>query len=186
MSPKILPIKNLLLLILAFSFACSRNENSHEKSVKERGSTTNDSASNHSAKNDNLDRVYYQFPEFWKDFRTAVINKDYSTIYKLTQFPFETRGPMDSDPLVKYDKAEFPKVFQTFLDEPVSDIDSTGKDIKTTQLGIIRHTIVPGRHYTLNGDWARVGNLEFNKGSNGWRLTFAYLEYPTIEIINKR
>ena len=55
------------------------------------------------------DTTKVDFQSFWQIFRTVVIDNDTNEIVQLTNFPFETRGPMDDDPIHRYDKKEFVK-----------------------------------------------------------------------------
>jgi len=59
--------------------------------------------------------VNKSFHEFWKVFRNAVIENDTNKLVQLTRFPLETRGPHDNDPIVKYDRKDFARVFQKYL-----------------------------------------------------------------------
>ena len=121
----------------------------------------------------------------WEGFRQAVIEQDTAKISGFTKFPFETSGPMDSDPIIKYSQKDFSNVFKAFLAETVLDYDSLQGQVKEiNQFEVIRKTIIPKKEYVTDS-LARVGNLEFNKVNNRWYLTFAYLEYPTIEAIAK-
>jgi hypothetical protein len=45
--------------------------------------------------------------EFWSAFRKAVAAADLEGVAALTEFPFQTRGPSDSDPVVPRDRAAF-------------------------------------------------------------------------------
>ncbi|KAA9345523.1 hypothetical protein [Adhaeribacter soli] len=123
------------------------------------------------------DTSHTDFTLYWKSFRQAIIENDTAKIMALTQFPLETRGPFDGDPIVKYHKKYFPQLLSAYLKEEnylPGDTKPTSffEQIKKTQ------TLEPE---TIQENWARIGNLEFNKISNRWRLTFAYLDYPTIE-----
>ena len=122
---------------------------------------------------------FASFEEFWKSFRQAVLNADTTQIIALTKFPFETRGPLDSDPTIKYSKQKFPHVFKDFLNQ------WNGMDLEgTTELETIKKTTLISKE-DIADEYTRVGNLVFNKTKDGWRLVFAYLNNETIDALNK-
>ncbi|MHC1705037.1 MAG: hypothetical protein AB9846_14095 [Tenuifilaceae bacterium] len=128
------------------------------------------------------DTINKSFQEFWIVFRNAVIENDTNKLVQLTKFPLETRGPLDSDPLVKYEREQFMKVFNAYLEQTTSWI----KDVSfISSLEEIKRIPEPDKRYIQN-KWARVGNLEFIKENGLWLLGFAYLEYPTIDKLNEK
>jgi hypothetical protein len=111
------------------------------------------------------------FLVFWTTFRKAVLDNDLDKVMSMTKFPFETRGEMDGDPIVKYQKKDFKKVFHAILMHPTYWKEDG--DFISTLEGINR---------TSNSDlkdiwygWTRVIDLGFKKVNNKWTLTFAYL-----------
>ncbi len=120
------------------------------------------------------------FNFFWIKFRSSVINNNIHELIKNTNFPLETRGPQDSDEITKYDESEFQIVFQTFLKEDseqeISEFDLIMK--------LEKYELSNKRDFYLVGDWARVGEMEFKKIDNKWKLNFLYLYYGTIDEIN--
>jgi hypothetical protein len=122
------------------------------------------------------------FGFFWSNFRKAVVSNDFQRLIKLTNFPLETRGPQDIDKIVKYDESKFNIVFQTFLKE------DTEPDL--TELDLIKKLekfdLTNEKDFTINGSWARVGEMEFRRIDGQWKLTFLYLYYGTIDEINKK
>jgi hypothetical protein len=108
------------------------------------------------------------FIEFWQTFRKAIISNDTNAIFSSVKFPFETRGPQDRDPIIKYEQKDFLRVLSAFLKRSNGEPDD------------IRNTEIPDTS-GIFGTEARVGNLEFNYSSGKWKLTFAYLNYDTIE-----
>ena len=119
------------------------------------------------------------FEEFWKTFRQSVLNADTTQIIALTDFPFETRGPLDSDPTIGYSKQKFPLVFQAFLNQ-WNGMDLGG----TTELEFIEKTVIVNKE-DIADDYTRVGNLVFSKTKDGWRLVLAYLNNETIDALYK-
>jgi hypothetical protein len=119
------------------------------------------------------------FFSFWKGFRKAVIDSDTSKIILTTNFPFQTRGPLDDDPIVKYSNGKFLQVFKAFLNQ------WTGQGLNdTTELDDIKRTVSPDKN-NIQKDIARVGDLVFNKTDKGWKLVFAYLNNETIDSLKK-
>jgi hypothetical protein len=115
------------------------------------------------------------FIEFWQTLRQAIINNDTNKIIASTAFPFETRGPQDSDPIINYERKNFIRMFTAFLKQP---------GYLETELDDIKKTLQPDTTY-INNTWARVGDLEFNNRNGQWKLTFAYLMPGTINELKK-
>jgi hypothetical protein len=127
------------------------------------------------------DTLHYigDFENFWKSFRQSVLNSDTNQIIALTQFPFETRGPLDSDPTIKHDKKKFTHVFQSFLKQ------WNGMDLEgTTELQSIEKTKTIDKK-DISDEYTRVGDLVFSKTNAGWKLVFAYLNNDTIDALTQ-
>ena len=54
--------------------------------------------------------------EFWSAFRVAAAVTDREALASLTEFPFQTRGPSDSDPVVPQDRASFLRMLDQLLE----------------------------------------------------------------------
>lgn len=124
-----------------------------------------------------VDRSSKDFTVFWRTYRQAILNKDTIAIFALTKFPIETRGPMDSDPVVKYPQNIFKKILPIFL--ALESGISEG-----TELDLIKSTTVPASD-DVSGETARIGNSVFDLVDGQWRLTFLYLHPPVLEAIEK-
>jgi hypothetical protein len=48
-----------------------------------------------------------EFKGFWPQFRAAAVAEDSARLEKLTAFPFELRGTLDSKPARTYDRVDF-------------------------------------------------------------------------------
>ena len=48
-----------------------------------------------------------EFKDFWSEFRAAAVSEDMARLEKLTAFPFELRGTLDTNPAQTYDRASF-------------------------------------------------------------------------------
>lgn len=106
---------------------------------------------------------------FWQKFRAAAGAHDAKALAALTQFPFETRGVDDADPVKKHEPAAFPELVKRMLSQ------NTGLAVKEeTHAQLIArttHVAAQGR-----GDSFRVGDLVFHRINGKWRLVRAYLD----------
>lgn len=123
--------------------------------------------------------IFTDFAEFWKVFRTAVLDSDTNQIISMTEFPFQTRGPLDDDPDIEYEKQKFAAVFKAYLHQW-----DGGSLEGTSELDGIRKTETPDKKEIKN-NYVRMGDLVFNKTDKGWKLVFAYLNDDTIELLGK-
>jgi hypothetical protein len=169
--PHIQNCPNKMKSFIFLTCICVENKNeTTEKPISEvQGS---DSTHGSSVKDPN------HFLPFWESFRKAVIDNDTIKIAGYTDFPFETRSPADADEVVVYTKKQFVKVFGFFLRQP------SGIHSEITELEDIKKTPVPSKK-DLSADNVRVGDLVFEYNGKEWKLTFAFLEYSTINEINK-
>lgn len=108
--------------------------------------------------------------EFWSAFRAAVANKDNSAIASLSEFPFKTRGTLDSAPVVVHDRSSFLKVVDRMLDQ-----DPGLKAEPETMRDLIKRTarIQPS---SAGGSSARLGSFVFQTSQGRWRFTMAYID----------
>lgn len=110
-----------------------------------------------------------EFRHFWKEFREAVMVNNKPTITALTQFPFLTRGEMDSDPILKHDRAWFQRNYSSLL-----DVDpGTQPSPETMRALIVRKNKIEGNDIQTK-DFVRIGVFEFKKIDGKWRWVFAY------------
>ncbi len=102
------------------------------------------------------------FSAFWDNFRAAILNQDTIKIIATTHFPFQTRGELDSDPVIEYSKDEFPFVLQTYLQQQ----EYTALN-EQSEFELIKAT-TDVRKEQQTGDWVRIGDMEFKEwGKNG-------------------
>src|SRR5581483_2249157 len=106
--------------------------------------------------------------QFWSTFRSAVLQKDWSTLEDLTNFPVLVRGELDRDPVHQVRRSEFRTVFERFLKEGVF---SPGEQLK-----LIRSTTTIEAE-SNSGELCRVGDMVFRKTAKGWRLSRLYMQY---------
>lgn len=104
---------------------------------------------------------------FWKEFQSAAASQDAAKAGELTQFPFRTRGTIDSDPVKQWTRQEFSGLWKRLLasdtgmkrePEPMSALIERTPELKVT------------------GSRARVGNFVFERADGKWRFSMAYLE----------
>ena len=168
---------SLYFIALTLIFGSCQNASNEKKDSQQKtdtGATSNPIAF---TKDNNL--YSGSFNEFWKSFRQAVLSSDTIQIVTFTHFPFETRGPLDSDPTIRHNKQKFRHVFQAFLNQ------WDGMDLEgTTELESIKKTTIINKK-DIADEYTRVGNLVFKKTKDGWKLVFAYLNNETIDTLDK-
>ena len=117
------------------------------------------------------DKASADFQTFWKSFRMAVLEGDNDRLVNLTHFPFETRGVLDSDPVLKHDQ----KWFLTNWPKLIA-IDPGLRPTEDSMRQLIERTVEVTRKENPVEGWARVGDFEFKKLRGGWRFVHAYFE----------
>ena len=123
------------------------------------------------AENSEEDRVVETFSVFWAEFRQAVLTEDKEKLISMTLFPFKTRGQMDSDPVVKHNKASFFSIFGQLLNQ-----DPGLSGTPDTMQNIIRRTERgAGNVVAKHGKSARVGDFVFLKIKNCWFFEMAFV-----------
>lgn len=167
-------MKRLIVISSAFIFFACQNKKNGDKNTIEKTSDKPAADSVHSINaNKNADST--GFPEYWKDFRQAVLNADTNKLSSLTGFPIQTRGSLDSDPVIEYSKQQFPTVFNFYLKQWAGD------EKGNTEFDIIKSTELPTNK--VIHDQSRVGDMVFYLADKKWRLRFLYLNDDTIDSI---
>jgi hypothetical protein len=112
---------------------------------------------------------------FWRTFRQAALTSNYDRVASVTRFPFEVRGPDDSDPIKHYNRKAFPVIFKRVLSQPLS-LTSEGRIITKSMLEVIEYKteIIPTDYLTPS--IIRVNQLQFTRIDDHWLFTRAYLE----------
>jgi len=167
-------MRRLLVIICTFLFFACQNEENGKKKVIAKNDGKSDSGSFDSITTNEIVGPA-DFIEYWKKFRQAVLNSDTNKISSLTDFPIQTRGSLDSDPIIEYSKRQFPRLFNFFLKQWAGDENSS------SEFDIIKSTEVPKDKVTH--DQVRVGDMVFFLTDKKWKLTFLYLDYETIDSI---
>ena len=115
------------------------------------------------------------FKSFWAEFRTAILNGDMEKVVSLTKFPFEVRGPDDSDPVVYHDQNAFMKIYNDLLNQQIYKM--TGSKLTTISMReIIKNKPNAIAGDLLSDDFARVEQFTFIKVKNSWLFNRAYFE----------
>ena len=170
---------NQLLLTVTLLTASCQNEDSTKPVQQVNIDTIKENNPIVSVSKPTVPLEIYSFPEFWRKFRIAVLNSDSIQLITMTTFPFKTHGPLDDDPMVEYKKEKFATVFQAFLKQ------NSGLNLEGgTELEEIKKATKP-KEKDVDGNYARVGDLVFNKNNEGWKLTLAYLNNETIDLLRK-
>lgn len=177
-------MKYLIFLFISINlFACT-DANTERTNITSAQIDTNKTAAAPAIIRSREDSLHIQsvssgeFAAFWPVFRRAVLSKDTLTVLQMTQFPFETRGELDEDPVVKYKQADFLRVYHVLLGQ------WTGLSISGKEFDLIR-TTTNTESIQPTADWARVGAMEFRKINGQWKLAFAYLTEESIEKLQK-
>ena len=109
---------------------------------------------------------YQDFSTFWQAFRKATLEKDWRRLSEMCNFPVTVRGELDSDPVYRVGRRDFPKMFGQFLREGVFSPNE--------ELNFIRKAT------GLEDDGRparRVDDMIFRKTHKGWLLDTFYMQY---------
>jgi len=108
---------------------------------------------------------------FWREFREAALSSETDRVMSLTRFPVSARGELESDPIIEYDRQEFPRVFTRLLNqyEHMSVRDSI------SMFELIRKTPnLNATHFNGEAEHFRVGAFYFGNADGSWRLHEVY------------
>jgi hypothetical protein len=117
------------------------------------------------------------FQNFWSDFRSAVISGDKERISSLTKFPFEVRGPNDSDPVIRHNRSSFMKIYDRLLTQQVYSFDGAQVNPKPMREIIESKTRI-AKSDILAEDFVRIEKFTFAKVKDRWLFIRAYIESP--------
>jgi len=106
------------------------------------------------------------FASFWTSFQTVIAAEDKDALVGLIEFPFTTRGPMDTDPVEKHNATWVKGHLDEILEGTASD-DSMD--------GIVEDTTPAAAAKEVKGSEASIGSFSFKKTAKGWHLVHAYV-----------
>jgi len=112
---------------------------------------------------------------FWQEFRQAVVNSDSSQVAPLTRFPFEVRGPMDSDPVIPQDPKGFVDIYERLLVQQVY-LPEGGQIVGKTMRSLVAEKTNVNPEDFLTDDSFQVFQFQFRLIDGKWLFTRAYLE----------
>jgi hypothetical protein len=169
-----------LVITTSFLLSCNNEHATNDSSQKNDSvlNTTTSSITNTS------DSTHKDFILFWGKFRTAVINNDSAQLILLSDFPIQTRGPLDNDPVIEYSRQKFTFVFNAFLNQFSGEWSGKDNDSGKTEFDVIKNWGIPNRK-DIMAEQARIGDMIFFKIDGKWKLSFLYLEYDTIKSLKK-
>jgi hypothetical protein len=108
------------------------------------------------------------FTNFWRKFQAAAVAEDAAELEKLTAFPFDVWGTLDTNPPRTYDRAGFRRLMPKLLTQD-SGLIERGESMKE----LLKRSV---KAPSAAGGTSRLGNFEFRKTLDGWRFVRAYLE----------
>jgi hypothetical protein len=98
------------------------------------------------------------------------------TISGLTLFPFTVQGIADFIEHKKVSRKEFEGVLNEILNDLQADeSDLFGSNVTTTYQILLKATPTKGQYSVCQGEYASVGDLEFQKIEGKWYLYAGYL-----------
>jgi hypothetical protein len=122
------------------------------------------------------------FKVFWIEFREAVLKNDTTQLINLTHFPLKIHGELDEDSILLIHENSFFSFFKKFLlrKSYFPDGETNFNDIKSiTHYDYIISIEIPENAgiFQETESWQRVGDLEFEKINNEWKLALVYFPY---------
>gem|GEM_PF-3574582 len=112
------------------------------------------------------------FEIFWRAFRRAMLDEDLETLAQLTRFPISARGTLDDVPIRRVSRRKLGTLVRTLMKQPVA---APGEP-QTHKQYLQAQELPPSDALESSLDHARIGDLVFDLGANGWRWTEAYSE----------
>ena len=114
-----------------------------------------------------------EFQKFWSDFRAAALAKDTEKIVSMTNFPFKTKGILDSDPVAAHDASSFGKLLPKLLQQDVGKSREPEPMLRFME----RKANVTAKDLGQPGaNNVRVGQFVFQKVQGRWLFAQAYVE----------
>lgn len=115
--------------------------------------------------------------DFWKTFREAFLNKDFTNLENLSEFPIAVAGELDDAPILKLSQKKFKDCFSLIYNR------DTGLNVKpTSHLDYIKSTdSIPEKAQTNELSF-RIADLQFKIDKGSYKLIKFYLDTsePTV------
>lgn len=140
------------------------NNKTESKSIENKSDKVNDSH------NDSQD--YSDINVFWNEFKNDLLNENVKELEKFVQFPLDTRGPLDSNPIVKIKREQFMVMIKLFL----SQENGLGYGTNREYFKELEYPNLDAEKNLYDGKNMRIGDMLFTLKEEGWKLTFVYLE----------
>ncbi|WP_442499326.1 hypothetical protein [Methylobacter sp. sgz302048] len=117
--------------------------------------------------------------QFWNQFRQAVEKNDKTRVAEMTQFPLETRGPVDSDRVIPVGRDKFVKeVYDKAMGQLQDSVVVNGKVIDKSLRETILEKTMLGAKDQQSADFAFILSMQFKRIGGIWKLSRIYLEEP--------
>lgn len=108
---------------------------------------------------------------FWTKFTKAALANDAATIQSLSAPVVQQHGTLDDDPIVKLRGPAIAKAVAKLL-ASTEEAGPSGKSLRQ----MMSDGALPPRDPQQPATYYRVGDLVFEQGASGWRLTQLYLD----------
>lgn len=108
---------------------------------------------------------------FWTKFRAAALSNDAAAIAAMSAPVVMQHGDLDDSPRFRLTAKQVPAVVAKILDKD----DGTSLQGRTHRQ-LLQGATSPPKDRSATRDDYRVGDFEFTRGANGWRLTALYYE----------
>ncbi|MDJ0276639.1 hypothetical protein QLH51_07515 [Sphingomonas sp. 2R-10] len=108
---------------------------------------------------------------FWTKFRAAALSNDAAAIAAMSAPVVMQHGDLDDSPKFRLAPEQVAPVVAKILDKN----DGTSLQGRTHRQ-LLQAATSPPKDRSATRDDYRVGDLEFTRGANGWRLTALYYE----------
>jgi hypothetical protein len=116
-----------------------------------------------------LDTANGDFLAFWTRFRVAALADKPDAVASMTRFPFLEKGIVPGITTVRHSRESFLKLWAKLLEQDSGERSSTMRTL------IAEKRSVAPNEVGQSGRTAQVGMFEFQKTSQGWRFTAAFV-----------
>ncbi len=114
------------------------------------------------------------FVAWFDELKAAAKAKDYDKLASMSEMPFTTRGPMDSDAEITFDAKEFPVFAKHWLGQTSQRIDNGTALDDWLQADLDKELSRDHDKAQLAEGNAWIGNGKFHKVGGEWKWYFAY------------